>query len=259
MNHKHACQAVCGLAFLPALLLLTSGVAHAGSFSVNPVRITLSAKQPVAALTVRNSSSEPTVVQLETNAWSQSMGQDLLIPSSDLLATPPIFTIQPGSTQILRVGLRKMPQASSEITYRLILREVPPSLPTSGLTVALRISMPVFVLPATATAADVKWHATRGKDGNIRVRATNNGTAHVQIASLSLESEGKPLGNRSVAEYVLPGNSRDWLVSAPTQPGAAAKLRIVAKTDSGTLNAEVALDAEAVAANDSAPPAVAAR
>ena len=90
-----------------AIFFASVSAVHAGAFSVNPVRVTLSAKQPVAALTVRNESNEPTLVQLEALAWSQSLGKDVTIPSADVLATPPIFTLAPNGSQIVRVGLRR--------------------------------------------------------------------------------------------------------------------------------------------------------
>jgi fimbrial chaperone protein len=247
MNADLFRQAVRGLALFCAMAPL-AGVAHAGSLNVNPIRVTLSAKQPVAALTLRNAGAEPTVVQIETSAWSQSMGKDVLTPSSDVLATPPIFTIAPGATQILRVGLRKQPQASGELTYRLILREVPPKKPTPGLRVALTISMPVFVLPPSGVAPDVKWKATRTADGKIRMQATNGGNAHVQVGKIDLKAEGKDVGSRGVSEYVLPGNSREWVVDASAKHSVGTLLRVVAKTDAGMMEADVPLEAEVATA-----------
>jgi fimbrial chaperone protein len=98
-------QALRGL----AVVIAQVSMALAGSLEVNPVRITLSATQAVAAVTVRNSGSEPTVVQLETTRWTQHDGTDALAPTTEVLATPPILTIQPGTARIIRVGLRRPP------------------------------------------------------------------------------------------------------------------------------------------------------
>ncbi len=57
------------------------------------------------------------------------MEKDVQVVSSDLLATPPIFTLQPGGSQIVRVGLRGARNVPGEVTYRLSLREVPSSQP----------------------------------------------------------------------------------------------------------------------------------
>jgi fimbrial chaperone protein len=256
MNRQLIGQVLSGLAVFFAGL----GIAHAGSFSVNPVRVTLSSKQPVAAITVRNSGSEPAVIQLETSAWSQEQGQDVLVPSSDVLATPPIFTVAPGKTQILRIGLRKPAAGAGESTYRLVLREVPSSAQTTGLRVALMISMPVFVMPAREVAPKLEWRATRTTDGQIRVHATNKGDAHVQLTKieLALAAGGKVLGGRNIADYVLPGNTRSWLLKSASA-AADTKVQIRSVSDAGAFNLDVPLEVETAATGDAPPVPLAAR
>jgi fimbrial chaperone protein len=242
MNRPYIGQALRGLAFFFGTL----GVAHAGSFSVNPVRVNLSASQPVAAITVRNESSESTLVQLETFAWSQSLGKDATVATSDVLATPPIFTLAPKGTQIVRIGLRKpAPSATSESTYRITLREVPPKKPAAtGLNVTLLVSMPIFVAPPVVTSPDIRWRVTRAGDKQLRLQATNAGTAHAQIAKLDVSgADGTTLISRSSADYVLPGNTRMWMLDTTATPAIGAKLKIATTTDFGTSTAEVPLEA----------------
>lgn len=245
------------LAFFPALtlaLIVGSTVAHAGVFSVNPVRVTLSAKQPVVAITVRNSGAEPAVVQLESSAWTQDQGKDVLNPNADLLATPPIFTLPPGGTQIVRVGLRNSRSSPSESTYRLVLREVPPANKPQGVHVTLMISLPVFVLPATPVKPELAWNAARTADGKVRVSATNNGTAHVQLGKLDLATgNGQVVATRTVSEYVLPGNTKSWLVDAPSGLEASATLQILSTSDAGDLKSTVALESGLAANQDARP------
>jgi fimbrial chaperone protein len=258
MNRSLIGQALRGLAVFFAGL----GLAHAGSFSVNPVRVTLSAKQPVAAITVRNEGPQPAVIQLETHAWSQDQGHDVLVQTSDVLATPPIFTVPAGKAQILRIGLRRPSNATGEVTYRLVLREVPQANPaTQGLQVALKISMPVFVVPATKVAPALQWKATRTADGKIRVHLTNTGTAHVQVSKidLALAEGGVALGSHTLAQYVLPGNSRSWAIDATTPAAIGAKVRIKSTTDAGAFEQESALEVETAEVPASTAPLAAAR
>ena len=85
---------------------------------VSPVRVDLSARKATAAMTVRNDSDQPVVIQLQTVAWSQAGGQDSTTPTSDLIATPPLFTLPAQSSQIVRVGLRKPdPLASRRFAF----------------------------------------------------------------------------------------------------------------------------------------------
>jgi fimbrial chaperone protein len=244
-----SCQALAGLAFLGA-----TAVADASAFIVSPVRVTLSAKQTVAAITVTNTGTEPAVVQLETMQWSQAEGQEILDLSTAVLATPPIFTVPAGKSQIVRVGLRRAPDVKRELTYRLILREVPPEDQSAGLHIALKISMPIFIAPAGANAAPlVQWRARRTADGNIRVVAYNTGTAHVQFGQLDIvqAGNGKPIATHPTADYVLPDNSRTWTVSPKSALPVGTMLHVSSQTDAGKVESDVALENDGV---DTAPP-----
>lgn len=231
-------QAACGLAFL----LAGTGGASAGSFQVNPVRATLSANLPVGSLTVRNTGAEPAVVQLEVVSWSQQDGKDVYVPTREILATPPIFTVPPGGSQVVRVGLRRAPDPRRELTYRLFLQEVPPPPKPDfqGLQVALRVGVPVFVLPPAPAKPVLRWQVSRTPQGKLQLSLSNSGNAHIQVANFKLvPAKGEPLPTQQVAAYVLPGQSRSWLVEAATAPPPGTTLRVSAQTDAGDVEAEV--------------------
>ncbi|MDA8656068.1 fimbria/pilus periplasmic chaperone [Luminiphilus sp.] len=80
----------------------------------------------MGALTVRNDGTEPASLQMEMLNWSQAQGQDVLTPTRELLANPPIFTVPAGGSQLVRVGLRRAPDGQRELTYRIVLQELPP-------------------------------------------------------------------------------------------------------------------------------------
>jgi fimbrial chaperone protein len=240
MNRGILGQAALGL----ALFFCAGGLALAGSFTVDPVRVTLSPGHAVAAITVRNVASDASVIQLETSSWIQQDGKDVLAPSREILATPPIFTLPPGGSQIVRVGLRRAPDARRELTYRLVLREIPPPQPIAqGLRVALAISIPVFVVSTHPVFSNLHWQALRLADGHIQLQATNTGNAHVQIGAVELSpvDGASPVIRESVATYVLPGNTRGWTLKSPAGLPPGAILRLHAMTDSGDVNARVAL------------------
>lgn len=231
------------LAALLALLasLASLPAARAGSISVSPVRADLDHRNRIASLTLRNGGTEPTVVQLQPMIWRQANGQDVLEPTRDLLATPPIFTLAPGATQIVRVGLRREPDAARELSFRLILQEVPPPPKPgfAGLRVALKLSVPVFVAPAGKAAPALRWALVSDGAGQ-RLRVVNDGNAHARVGSLVLTSRtGETVGPVEVGVYVLPGQWRELKV-----PGAPAGggLRVTARTSRGELAADVAAD-----------------
>ena len=233
-------QAACGLAFLFA-----ASAVSAGSFAVNPVRATLSAKQPVGSLVVQNNGSEPTVVQLETVSWAQHDGKDVYEPTKEILATPPIFTIPAGGSQIVRVGIRRAAEPGRELTYRLFLQEVPQTKSDlQGLRVVLRVGIPVFVLPATTSSPSLKWQAMRTSDGSLRVRVTNSGNAHIQLArsKLMTGANTRALVEQDVPAYVLAGQTREWLYKVNPLPASGVPLRVAAQTDLGDMSTELVVE-----------------
>ena len=230
-------------AFLLALFLACLP-AWGGTFQVSPVRATLSASRSIAALTVKNEGSEPAVIQVELVAWSQRDGKDVYVASKEIIATPPIFTVPPGGTQIVRVGLRRPPDPRVELAYRIYLQEVParPAAGFQGLQVALRLGVPVFVNPASAVAPALKWSARR-VGGEMKLGVANTGNAHVQVTGLALSAaRGPALAAPKTVAYVLPGQSREWLFKVAPMPPSGATLQLVAQTDAGEMTADVALE-----------------
>jgi fimbrial chaperone protein len=239
MYRKSIVQAVCGL----ILLVTGAGAASAGSFQVNPVRATLSANQSISSLTVHNTGDEATVIQLELFSWSQQDGKDVYTPTREILATPPIFTIPANGSQVVRVGLRRKPDTQRELTYRLFLQEVPPPPKPGfqGLRVALRIGVPVFVLPTAAVQPQLQWQAAHTPEG-IKINVSNSGNVHVQIANIRLASpDSEPAATHQIAGYVLPGQSRSWVLDEKAKPGATLQLK--AQTDAGEMQANVTVGA----------------
>jgi fimbrial chaperone protein len=231
-------QAVCALAFL----VFGAGAASAGSFQVNPVRATLSPGSPIGAMTVRNSGGEPAVLQLEVMSWSQEQGKDVYTPTKELLATPPIFTVPAGGSQIVRVGLRRPPDAQRELTYRLFLQEVPPPPKPGfqGLQVALRIGVPVFVPPAAVQPPVLAWRIVRTREGQLEVGLTNSGNSHIQLANVRLvRADGGELGKQQIAAYVLPGQSGNWPLKDIPAAQPVSALHLFAQTDIGDIDGGV--------------------
>jgi fimbrial chaperone protein len=178
--------------------------------------------------------------------WSQEEGDDVFTPSREVLANPPIFTVPAGGSQLIRVGLRRAPDAQRELTYRIFLQELPPppSPDFQGAKMLMRVSLPVFVLPKVTAKPVLRWHAVRTSDGALKISLTNSGNAHIQIAnfSLSLPGSAKPWIIQKTSSYVLPGLSRDWILPANKEnpaPLRGATLQLIAQTDAGEFEAKV--------------------
>lgn len=237
---------------------LTTGVASAGfalactlaqaaNFTVTPVRVELSQQRPSAALTVKNEmTDESVVVELRAVAWTQNSGEDVYTPAQDLLATPPIFTLAPGATQVIRVGLRHPPADDREVSYRLFLREVPPPPKPgfAGVQIALEMRLPVFAKPRAPAAPLLKWHAEPLSDGALALIVTNDGTAHAQVANLVVTATGveRPVATYPEFAYVLPGQTRRLVLKrGPNAPAiTGSTLHLKAYSDAGDIDSALA-------------------
>lgn len=226
-------------------LLAVASTATAGSFSISPIRLELSAGARTQVLTVRNEEDQPVVVQLRTLAWSQVDGQDRLETTRDLLATPPLFTVPARGQQVVRVATRRGADASRELDYRLLVEEVPQAAPAgfTGLQVALRLSLPVFVQPQAPAHPALAWSAAWLADGRLLLRARNDGTAHIQVLDFDVQAAGssQPSLHNSVARYLLPGSQAEWTLEAAASATRFAALRLHGASDQGDFTADVSV------------------
>jgi fimbrial chaperone protein len=227
-----------------AAFALPIGAAVAGAFNVAPVRVELSAQSRTQALTVRNQGDEPSVVQVQVFAWSQEAGQDVLVPTTDLLLSPPVFTVQPGQAQLLRVALRAAPDPARQRSYRIVMQEVPGQAPSgaSTLRVALRISLPVFVEPTVAASPQLDWQARLDADGKLLVSASNGGNGHIQLIDFKLSSAaGAEIASQQQVSYILPGQTRSWTLEPVADLTAVENVRLAGRSDAGDLATEIEL------------------
>ena len=221
--------------------------AHAGSFSISPIRLDLSAAARSAALTVRNDEREA-LVQAEVMLWEQVDGEDRLTPTRDLLVSPAVFTLPQNGSQLVRVALRSAPaDTTRELSYRLILQEVPqPANPDfSGLQVALRLSVPVFVANAGRDRAGARVVRRRRPATGLVLTAQNSGDVHARIHGFSVApavGDDAPLV-QPVATYILPGQARSWSLGQKqgdtTSAAGWRRLRLKVTTDDGESETEL--------------------
>ncbi len=193
------------------VFFLSSSASHAGSFQVNPVRVELSAQEKSAVIRVLNTGDETVTIQSQVLAWSQQDGTDQLIPTREVLVSPPIFRLKPGATQIVRVGLLRQIDEHRELSYRLQIEEIPspPAPDFKGLQVALRIGMPVFIKAKDKAAQDLHFSVSKPTNGNLELFITNQGNAHAQLYELTIHAkEGQALGAHNNSFYILPGQRR---------------------------------------------------
>ena len=145
---KRATSVIGAVSFL--LALVCAGVALAGTFQVNPIRITLSSRSSSSLLTVRNDSMEKVRFQVGVFEWDQSPdGEMLLNPTEDLIFFPNLLAIDPGDERNIRVGTNRS-IVSTEKSYRIFVEELPPAEKSEaqGIRILTKMGVPIFIQPA---------------------------------------------------------------------------------------------------------------
>ncbi len=239
---------VCVLASA-AVFGLSPARAVAGTFSITPIRVDLSARAGTGVVTLRNQEDRPLVVQAQMHSWQQVEGKDRLEPTREILVAPAVFTVPPNGAQVVRIALRREPEATTELSYRLVLTEVPPQAEPgfTGLSFALQMSLPVFVAARQKATPELRWSATQQGDGPLLVTTHNVGTAHARVLQLEfapLDAAGDPVRPTGAA-YILPGQSRIWAVADENEDtnkndrAAWRRLRVKGTAEDGDFAAEL--------------------
>ncbi len=193
-----------------ALLALSSiHGAVAGVFTVTPVRIYMTPKDRAVAVTITNEGDSPVALQADVSEWKQKPdGSDELTLTEDLILSPPIIKLGPKARQVVRLALLVPADATRQLTYRLVLREIPEATaPKKGaveVPIALALSMPVFITPPSAKR-EMTCAVARGDTKSLAVTCANSGSAYSQIREISIKRKDKIEARFEGGVYVLPG------------------------------------------------------
>lgn len=231
---------------LAFLSMVAVPIAHAGSLQVAPISIEMKAPAMTSSVTLRNPGKAPIKAQVRVFRWTQTNGQERLEPARDVVASPPMATVAPNKDYVVRlVRLSKKPVATEE-TYRIIVDELPdPSqMRGTGLNIAFRYSIPVFVMPQDGAKPALSWSVAK-REGKTIITAANNGDRRVRISDLQVsDAKGKPLiAEKGLAGYVLARSSMSWVAPGTAQASGNSPVLITAQGDQGAINAEARTEA----------------
>jgi len=220
------------------LAALSGTIAEAASLTVAPTRVEFLGNDQASAVTLQNNAAEPVMVQVQTFAWPDGPATAELVPTRDLIAVPPVFEIAGNGRQIIRVALRSPLPGPREHAFRLLITEVPRGgAATTGVRFALRLSLPVFVIPDGARP-EPQWSLRGRGSGQFDLVLRNVGDAHLQVRRITWRPEGRPGPTTGIEApaYVLAGREYSW----PLPGGAVAgPIELQAETSLGTLPATV--------------------
>ena len=225
---------------LPAFLvgaIAAASPASAGSFRVNPVNLSIAPDRSTTSLSLANNGSKEVSVRVLTYRWTQVDGKDVYGETTNVIASPPIFTLAPGQTQLVRVGLK---QRRSGEAYRVVFEEIP-SASSSGTVVqeVLRLDLPLFV-DAPAGKPIVDWQAWRDAAGEVTLEASNSGTRQQKILAIDLDGQaGEDVVLTREMGVVLPASARRWALGKRPDLAAGSAVTLKIRTPSGEVQRQV--------------------
>ena len=231
---------------LGAVMTLTASLAAAGNFSVTPVRIYMTPRDRAIAITLTNEGDGEVALQADLYTWKQKPdGSDDLALTEDLVVSPPIIRLKAGARQVVRLARLTPPDLSQQLTYRLIVREIPevtaPKVEKGmalQLPIALAMSMPVFITPPAAQR-EVQCQVTKIDEQNFNALCQNIGTAYAQVRQIMLLRGEQELAKFDGGTYILPGARRSMSVKAEKAVAAGPALAKVLFDDGKTTDLSV--------------------
>jgi fimbrial chaperone protein len=224
---------------LSCALMAPACPALAGSLEVKPILIDVPAGGAASSLSLTNAGDGVLNAQLRVFRWSQKGGKDELVPTRDVVASPPMAKIAPGGDLLVRVVRTAKAPLAREESYRLIVDELP--VPgRNGVQLLVRYSIPVFFGGGDAALPKLRW-SVKPQGKNVVITAVNEGSRRARIAGLTLLGSNAPVAalGAGLNGYVLAGQTMQWTV--PAKAALSGTLVVTAETDRGPLKAPAAI------------------
>lgn len=166
------------------LLSLLSVASFAGTIDVLPSIVKLSADQTVSSIQFRNTTDAEASFEIKV-VEEIGVGEALQrVPTSDIVVSPPIFSVKPGNRQTVRFSVRKPKVSDTEIRYRLYAEQIPVAAvhEEPGIRMLLNLGIPIFISPRDERIALTGTPSEKG----LTIRNDGNVTVHV----LGMEATG---------------------------------------------------------------------
>jgi fimbrial chaperone protein len=189
--------------------------ASAASLQIAPVGLEIVAPGAAAVLTLRNEGERPLNAQIRVFRWVQVDGEEKLIPTEDVVASPPAATLKPKANYTVRIVRVGGGAVVDEESYRLVIDELPDARRKDGATIkiVLRHSIPVFFEPAGYSDPRLTW-SVKHDNGRSYVVASNAGDRRARISRLRLkDAKGTVVSfGDGLTGYVLGHSSMRWAI-----------------------------------------------
>ena len=213
------------LLFIMALL----PAAHAAnSLMIWPIDPAINPDEKASELWLENRGNATTMMQVRIFSWLQVGGQEQYQTQQQVVASPPMVRLEPGQKQLVRLIKQGAPQAGREMSYRVVLDEIPtprtPGENQAGLTFQMRYSVPLFVYGNGVTSDSAKpqlsWQQV-DSGGKRWLELTNRGNGHARLSNVTIG--GRRLGN-GLFGYVLANSSNRWPLTSSVSGELSAEV-----------------------------------
>jgi fimbrial chaperone protein len=177
-----------------------------GTFGVKPSEMTIDAAHPIAQVAFSSLSARVVTFDVRVRRWRQTATADAFEPAPDVIVVPPIFSISPYDTVLLRVAFRQPPvRPEVEGSYKVMITEIIAPGPQSS--AARVVAVPLFV-PARSPAGTASYRLRPTMPGAADLIIKNGTNAHLFLGKLSITSGAKRVYEGKPGVYVLAGSMR---------------------------------------------------
>ncbi len=204
------------------LLLLLPERVFSVNFTVNPVRIFFDSRSRTNILTIKNESDESVTLQLRAYSWKQDeKGENIYLPTKDIIFFPKIVTIKKGEEKIIRVGTN-LSRNEYEQTYRLYIEEVPaPStVESTAVRIIMKVGVPIFISPLKAEAKG-SIDKKEIREGKLNFTVKNDGNVHFIMKAINVKGSDASAHEVFKTEigggYLHGGSSKGFTIEIPKE------------------------------------------
>lgn len=218
-------------------MLAMTPSALATSLQITPVMLEIPAAGSASKLILKNTGSEQVKAQIRVFKWIQKNGKDELVPTRDVVASPPLAKVEANGANTVRiVRISKTPPTGEE-AYRLIIDQLPNKSKDAGFGVKLqmRYSIPVFFGADTGAVPKLVW-TVKNNGSNLVVK--NNSRRHARISELNIKSsKGADIGaKKGLVGYVLGNSMASFNIKLARKAKTNSNVLITANERSGKIN-----------------------
>jgi fimbrial chaperone protein len=137
------------LAATIAFACLAATSAGAASLRVAPILLDVASGTKMTTLHIWNADKAPVSVQVRVYLWTKKGTDDILTPTKDVVASPPIGTLKPGGENLIRIVRVAASPVTKRENYRVLVDQLPdPKTQKAGVvSILVRHAIPLHFEP----------------------------------------------------------------------------------------------------------------